>query len=149
MQFKNYLKYSNLNDINELLQWVIDKLSITSGEVIIVSNDNVLNNYSTPDLQLHAILHPAAIKGVYNLILSSSKPNDLDLILVHELIHVYQCEKGWLTINLEGKEFTWKGKKYEAKFPYFNRPWEKEAFKMQYKLLREWRKYKRNLKKKK
>lgn len=147
MRFKNYTKYKDSDNLDKLLQFVTDKLSITSGEVILSTNDRILDMFGSKDLHLEAILQPTPIKDTFNLILRNRESSDVELILCHEMIHLNQYLNGDLKLDWDKKEFYWKGVKYENTIPYDNRPWEKEAFKQQYSLLKDWRKYKKELKK--
>ena len=55
---------------------------------------------------------------------------DLVTTICHEMVHVKQYARKEMSDN----GFTWKKKQINEKTPYFDLPWEKEAYKMQDKL---------------
>ena len=60
---------------------------------------------------------------------------ELALTLAHEMVHVKQMAKGQLKSAPRGAQL-WMGKKYPAKTPYLDQPWEIEAFSRQELLMR-------------
>lgn len=138
LKITNITKFSNFNNIEQLLQWLANRLEITSGEVVLVSNSKMLKKFSTPDLELQAFLVPTTFVDTYNLYLDNVRPTDL--VLCHEMVHLSQYIRKDLKLDLEKKEFTWKGNKYDNSIPYDLRPWEREAFSLQNKLYKEYKK---------
>lgn len=136
----NLTRYSNFDKIKQLLQWLAKRLGISTGEVVLVSSSKMLKKFSTDDIELKALLAPTAFINVYNLYLSDVQSSDLNIILCHEMVHLLQYTSKQLNLDLEKKEFTWKGVKYDNSIPYDKRPWEIEAFSMQNKLYKEYKK---------
>jgi hypothetical protein len=67
--------------------------------------------------------------GVYMIDLSPICPDsELERVLLHELVHVWQLHTGILISNEDS--FTYKSIEYLHKFPYALRPWEIEADKI-------------------
>lgn len=60
---------------------------------------------------------------------------ELATCLAHEMVHVKQMAKGQLKSASRGAQ-TWMGKRYPAKTPYLDRPWEVEAFSRQELIMR-------------
>ena len=60
---------------------------------------------------------------------------ELALTLAHEMVHVKQMAKGQLKMGSRGAQ-VWMGKRYPAKTPYLDRPWEVEAFSRQELIMR-------------
>lgn len=50
---------------------------------------------------------------------------DLEWVLMHELVHVWQLSTGQLTKNAKG--FVWREKQYSHSTEYLTRPWELHA----------------------
>lgn len=53
-------------------------------------------------------------------------------MLIHELTHVQQAQRGDLVYTKDNKTVLWKGKEYNAKSDYDSRPFEIEARKNEY-----------------
>lgn len=141
LKITNLTRIAKFDEIEQLLQWLATRLNITSGEVVLIHNDKILNKFSTEDLKIEALLYNN-ILDKYNLIIRSTI-RDPELILCHEMVHLSQYVKGYLKLDMDKKIFTWKGNKFDNSLPYDLRPWEKEAYSQQGKLLREYKKYKR------
>ena len=135
----NLTRFTNFDEIEQLLQWLANRLEITTGEVVLVSDSKLLKRFSTNDVELHALLTQIAPNDIYKLILED-KPSNLNIILCHEMVHLSQYIRRDLKLDLNKKEFTWKGVKYNASVPYDERPWEIEAFSKQDKLYKEYKK---------
>ena len=60
---------------------------------------------------------------------------ELAITLAHEMVHVKQMAKGQLKLGPRGSQI-WMGKRYPAKTPYLDRPWEIEAFSRQELIMR-------------
>lgn len=144
LKITNLTRIAKFDEIEQLLQWLATRLNITSGEVVLVHNDKILNKFSNNDLKINALLYETPFRGVYNLIIDSKISNP-DLILCHEMVHLSQYIKGYLKLDMDNKIFTWKGAKYDNSLPYDLRPWEREAYSQQGKLYREYKKYKRQM----
>ena len=70
-------------------------------------------------------------------ILKTLKGDDFLTTIFHEMVHVMQYARGHL------KDEHWKGKDY-SQTPYLSQPWERQAYRMQEVLLKEWKKDVRN-----
>lgn len=140
LSITNYTRFNKFEEIEQLLQWLANKLEISTGEVVLISSSKMLKKFSTEDMAIKAFLAPTVFKDKYNLYLSDTKDCDLDIILCHEMVHLKQYLEKELVIDLEKKEFTWKGNKYDNSIPYESRPWEREAFSLQNKLYKEYKK---------
>ena len=57
--------------------------------------------------------------------------------IAHELVHVYQFATDKFRYTANGN-YRWKGKMLDGDTPYFNRPWEIEAFDLEETLLSHW-----------
>lgn len=69
-------------------------------------------------------------KNTYRIFIKKGLDN-YKSVLIHELIHIYQMEKGRLKYDSEGFVY-WLGKKYNPnKIRHKKRPWEKDAFEKQ------------------
>lgn len=142
LTISNLTKITKFDEIEQLLQWLANRLGITSGEVVLVHNDKILDKFSTNDFKIDALLYEMPLDNQYQLIIRSKGVN-VETILCHEMVHMSQYMRGDLKLDMNKKEFTWKGRKYENTYPYDSRPWEIEAFNMQGKLFREYKRYKR------
>ena len=105
-------------------------LGIKDIELTVVTNDNQVSKFDTKDFELRAMLtgNPN-IKKYTLLIRSNVGSSELLSIICHEMVHLNQMNKGWLSIV--GYDFKWKGKFYPGSTPYFDRPWEQDAVKEQ------------------
>ena len=70
----------------------------------------------------------------YVVVINSGKLNDIGLTLAHEMVHVRQMAKGILKVK-NGKNY-WRGKQYNKRTKYLDRPWEQDAFARQEIILR-------------
>lgn len=142
--FKNL---SNLNINNQLLQFLAEKLNITTGEVVIYTNDKLLKSLSKGDTSFEAMLFPSPIDKTYQLIFCDNPSASLEEIICHEFIHLSQFINEKLKYDVNANKYSWLNKEFDNSIPYKERPWEKEAFKLQTKLLKDWKKYKKDIKK--
>lgn len=126
--------------IEDLLKFLAKRLDISdSVELSIFYNNKLLDKLSKSEIKYDAILQqPVPHKYVLYV---REDVCELNYIICHELIHLSQMEKGDLIIN-SNKEIIWKGNKYNGDIPYNNREWEKEAFKIDTKLWKEYKKWK-------
>lgn len=108
-------------------------LGIINVDLTIVTNDRLISNFDSNDIEMQALLQGEPEKHRYRLILHSRiGVASLASIVCHELIHLKQYEKGELKLVKGGAK--WKDKFYEKTTPYMDRPWEKEANGNMYKL---------------
>jgi hypothetical protein len=64
------------------------------------------------------------------VVLKPQKLMELGVSLAHELVHCAQIIRGTMKMGKRGSVI-WAGKKYSAKTPYYDCPWEKFAFSKQ------------------
>ena len=125
---KNKSKYDMVTICKLILTQI---LHIDDVELTVANNDNQIKIFDTSDFELLALLIKQPTSHRYTLLIRSNvSGSELLSIVCHEMWHLEQYYKGDLALN--GKIFTWKGKKYDSSIPYFDRPWEKEAIKEQY-----------------
>ena len=141
--------YTNTADARPLMEFVAGELGISGVEVIITGNDGVLNRFGTKDLRLNALLYKSELPGVYNLAVRERRDGSACLTLCHEMVHLKQYVDGRLTVDMNSKAFGWEGARYSCDTPYEARPWEAEAFRMQWPLLRSYKRHLRETKKNK
>lgn len=109
------------------------------GTIIICHNDLALRHYSTPELELEALTYGHEIEGNHFSMLIRRGLRYPDRVICHEMVHLMQLLRGDLSLNLPARTFTWKGITYHASMKYEDRPWEREAFRMEGKLLKEYK----------
>ena len=124
-----------------MLNFLAKLLGIEDAEIVITKNDKILDRFDTREYRVNGLLHKSAAPGVYNLMLREHPSDPVNLILCHEMVHLAQYVKGFLSLDMDTKVFTWKGQAYAASYPYDSRPWEMEAFTKQGKLLRQFQKF--------
>lgn len=140
---KNLTCTLNFAKIDKLLHFALDNLLNNNVEIIIIEQDKTLDKLSNADYELQALLYKSVLPHVYSLIIRSNA-RDLTSIVFHESVHLRQYESGRLDINPITGDTKWENKNYDAKVPYMDRPWEKEAFKEQGNIFRMWRNCKCN-----
>ena len=138
MKINNNLKSSKKFDIEDLLNFLAERLSIPENvELSLFYNDKLLKNLSTEDVKFEALIqNPVPHKYV---LFVREDVWGLQYIICHELIHLSQMERGDLIISSDYREVIWKGEKYTNDLLYADREWEKEAFMLDNKL---WKEYK-------
>ncbi len=110
------------------------------------TDDALLDRFSPADYSLQALLYQTALAGAYNLIIRRRSDVSLKEILAHEMAHLSQYVSGRLQMDVLSGRCWWEGKEYGNDVPYNERPWEQEAFKVQERLLKEFRKSKNKYK---
>ena len=69
------------------------------------------------------------------------KDDDFITTILHEMVHVMQYATGKMKdLNNQGSTVYWRGYNY-SNYEYRRQPWERQAYRMQEILLREWKKY--------
>lgn len=123
------LDYANIGDDINYLELSAKQLGVGDVTLVVTRNESVLDKMSSGNNKINAILYRAAVPDpTYNLLLRIHTNKPLPLILCHEMIHLSQIERGDLVLNVDKKEFKWKGVTYEVSYDYDMRPWEKEAY---------------------
>lgn len=129
-------------EVEDLLNFLGEELKIKDNvELIVAYNNSLLNRLSTEDIEYKALLH-SPLPNYYVLYVKENVYN-LHYILCHELVHLEQYERGDLKISNDFSTVTWKGVTYTKEYPYTDREWEDEAFRLETKL---WKKFKKKLK---
>ena len=129
--------YYGLGSDKPILEAAMRGLGVDDVEIIVTRNDGLLQRFINESWVVNALLHkaPPPLK-CFNLYISSEPQKAMPLLLCHEAVHMSQYMRGDLALNLEKKEFTWKGKKFDNSCDYLSRPWEIEAFAEESKVLR-------------
>ena len=69
------------------------------------------------------------------------KDDDFLVTIFHEMVHVMQYAKGYMKdLNHDGSTVYWRGYNY-SNYQYRRQPWERQAYRMQEILLRDWKKH--------
>lgn len=120
----------------EFINECLTKLGLSPDiRIVILTDDHMLDRFSTSDYKLEAILHKTAVPLTYVLYLRPGAALD-KAVIAHEMIHLEQYERGDLAFNPNTGAVTWKGKAYSASSEYMSRPWEVEAFRRQKDLIK-------------
>ena len=140
MKINNNIKSPKKFDIEDLLKFLAERLEISeNAELSLFYNDKLLERLSSGDVEYEALLqNPVPHK--YALFVREDVCG-LQYIICHELIHLSQMERGDLIVNADYSEIVWKGEKYDNTLSYNDRGWEKEAFKLDNKLWKEYKKW--------
>lgn len=136
------IKHKNI-DIEELIKFTLKTLNIDNISISISYNKLVCENMSTAKTTINALLDKTSKPHHYNLILKE-KYNAPEIIC-HEMVHLKQYEKEELKLNKNDLDnyFVWKGNPFPASTPYEDRPWEAEAIRLDNKLLKQYKKWKK------
>lgn len=138
MKLINYIESPKKFNVENLINFVAKELGISEeAELTICYNDILLDKLSTKDLEYEALLQNT-LPNKYVLYVKENV-SGLQFILCHEMIHLYQYDRGDLKMSSDFKTITWKGKEYTNDLDYSKREWEKEAFSLDNKL---WKKFK-------
>ena len=124
-------------NFKELVQYILTEYYDHNDVTLYISyNDKVCDHFSVEDTRIDALLEKSKIEHTYNLILREGA--DMKIIIPHEMVHLHQYEIGDLKIKQEDNKtiFIYKDIEYDASTPYKNRPWEKEAHDLDYKLFK-------------
>lgn len=131
------MKMNTIISISPHAKQVLDKalafLGVDGVTVIISVNTRMLDRLAGEDMELTAATFPAVIEKAYNLYLRSADVPDV--VICHEAVHISQYADGRLKMDERGKVY-WNGEEYGKEADYYSRPWEREAFSNEYKILR-------------
>ena len=138
MKINSYINSPKKFNIEELIQFVAQRLNISEDvELSLVYKNRLLDMFSK-NMDCKAILiHPR--EKQYILMLKEDVTG-LQYIICHEMVHLKQYESGDLKMKDNYKILIWKGVEYDNTSEYDNREWEIEAFDMQDKLWKEFKK---------
>ena len=126
-----YAKIKSKYDLQLVCKIILTEiLGITDVVLNVFTNDAMLKRFDTDDFKIQAVLSRAGKTNMYALHLKSDVSDIIDIIC-HEMVHLSQYNRG--DLSLSGTTFYWKGKEYKN-ISYWDRPWEKEAKREQYKI---------------
>lgn len=127
-------------DVEDLLNFLAKELNISEdAELMVVYNDNLLDRLSTGDIDYKALLQNV-VPNHYTLYIKEDV-SGLQYILCHEMVHLSQYDRGDLKMSSDFRTVIWKGETFDNTSEYIDREWEEEAFGLQNKL---WRKFKKS-----
>lgn len=143
MKIINAIKSPKKFNVEELIEYLASVLKISSeAELTIAYNDRLLEQLSKGDVEYLALLQNP-FKNQYVLFVRSDI-SGLQTIICHEMVHLQQYDAGKLKMSQDCKTVWWNGEKFDATSEYSSREWEDEAFSLQNKLWRNFKKYKKN-----
>ena len=77
----------------------------------------------------------------FNMTINKDLPNyDIVSTAAHEMVHVWQYATGRFKNYLDGNDY-FDGRLYKRDLSYEKRPWEKEAYRMETRLVKKWIKH--------
>lgn len=127
-------------DVEELLTFLAEELNISEDvELMVVYNDDLLNRLSRGEIEYEALLQ-RILPNSYTLHIKENI-SGLQYVLCHEMIHLQQYDRGDLQMSSDFRTVIWKGETFDNSSEYLEREWEEEAFGLQNKL---WKKFKKN-----
>lgn len=127
-------------DVEELLTFLAEELNISEDvELMVVYNDDLLNRLSRGEIEYEALLQ-RILPNSYMLCVKENI-SGLQYVLCHEMIHLQQYDRGDLQMSSDFRTVIWKGETFDNSSEYLEREWEEEAFGLQNKL---WKKFKKN-----
>ena len=118
--------------LKELLEKSLAYLGVDGVTVVISVNTRMLDKLAEEGMELTAATFPSALEKTYNLYVRGTDIHDV--VICHEAVHISQYAGGRLEID-KGKAI-WNGKEYGKEVNYYARPWEREAYKMDNKILK-------------
>ena len=137
MDIKNLTRTLDFDRIAELLRFAEGDRG-RSFVVTVIEHDGILDRLSNDDFTLDALTYPTGLSHVYTLVIRKNVKH-LEEIVFHEAAHIRQYEDGRLSFDPITGWAKWKGELYCSQTPYKERPWEKEAFRVQDTLCKAWR----------
>lgn len=143
MKITNHINSPKKFNIEELIEYLSSILQISSkAELTIMYNDKLLNQLSKGEVEYSALLQNP-MPNQYVLFVKSNV-SGLQSIICHEMVHLQQYDSGKLKMSADCKTIWWNGEKFDTTFDYSKREWEVEAFSLQNKLWRSFKKFKKN-----
>lgn len=143
MKITNHIKSPKNFNVEELIEYIVSVLEINpEAELTLMYNDKLLNQLSKGDIEYSALLQNP-IPNQYILFVKTDV-SGLQTIICHEMVHLKQYDSGKLKMSPDCKTVWWNGEKFDATSEYTNREWEVEAFSLQNKLWRNFKKSKKN-----
>lgn len=143
MKVINHINSTKKFDVEDLLNYLAQVLEISEeAELTLMYNDKLLKQLSKGDIEYSALLQNP-ISNKYVLFVKSDV-GGLQIIICHEMVHLKQYDSGKLKMSPDYKTVWWNGEKFDATLDYIEREWENEAFSLQNKLWRKFKKHKKN-----
>lgn len=137
----------DFEQLESMLHFALDGALTDDVTVNVQVNDTLLDKLSPGEYVMQAVLYKLSLQGNYSLILRKRMDASLKEVAFHESAHLKQYEGGLLELDIKTGKCRWKGKEYDGSYPYMERPWEKEAFKEQRRLMKEWKAAQKSVKK--
>ena len=138
----DYTGFKPAGEVERVLTFACNQLGVSDITVVASPNERILRKLSKYEVDYQAVLFKN--KGVSHIYTLYFRPKLSQAvyteILCHEAVHLAQQERGDLSLNLSTGECRWTGEVYPPDYPYMERPWEKEAFKVQSVILKKYRK---------
>ena len=116
----------------ELLEKSLAYLGVDGVTVVISVNTRMLDKLAEEGMELTAATFPSALEKTYNLYVRGTGIHDV--VICHEAVHISQYADGRLKM-VKGKPY-WEGEEYGREVNYYARPWEKEAYNKDTKILK-------------
>lgn len=127
--------------MSEILRFALGRLGVDDITVVVVNNDRLLDRLAGGgDVTYDALVTETALDRQFLLTLREHLTVSLTSALCHESVHISQYVSGRLKLDTKTGVCTWMGRTYPSDYDYRRRPWEAEAFRLQGKLAREYRK---------
>ena len=116
----------------ELIEKSLAYLGVDGVTVVISVNTRMLDKLAEEGMELTAATFPSALEKTYNLYVRGTDIHDV--VICHEAVHISQYADGRLKM-VKGKPY-WEGEEYGREVNYYARPWEKEAYNKDTKILK-------------
>ena len=120
---------TKIESVRQLADFAMQYLDIDGVTLTIVPGARLLQRLSGPDYELHAAIFKTAVDHAYQLVVDCYRP--ASLVICHEMVHLKQYEDGRLSIDKTTGNCNWEGDTFTKDTPYYQRPWEEEAFGLQ------------------
>lgn len=120
---------SAYEEFTPIAEFAMDFLRIEGVTLTIGRNDRLLDRLAPPDIDLEALTTATPIDNTYNMFFRGGKPSKM--ALCHEMVHLKQYVDGRLSIDKTTGNCNWEGDIFTKDTPYYQRPWEEEAFGLQ------------------
>lgn len=120
--------------VERLVEWCFTKLTPRHRTITV-------NVELTKDIDIDGECSTGAERNEFDLVINKKLTGDDFLVTIfHEMVHVMQYAKGIMKdLNQDGTKVYWRGYDY-SNYQYRRQPWERQAYRMQEILLRDWKK---------
>lgn len=143
IEVKDYTGLKPAGVVEEMFSFAADVVGLDGVKVVVAINKPLLTRLSRGDIEYTGLLFNTGMAHSYVLYVADVSEGEMRTIIAHETAHLAQQERGDLVVDTRSYECTWKGVRYGNSFPYMDRPWEKEAFKVQSNILKQYKKSKK------